>query len=115
MTEPLRGTDVAAGSWQEVAAATAVTTTAATAPTVLPAPAPAGGDRAAAVEILDDDALPPGWGHWGNWPAPAPEPATGVLVMLEDGCVMSRCPTLGTEASSSRAALLAPDDTTTHP
>jgi hypothetical protein len=53
------------------------------------------------VEIPDNDAPPPGWGQWENWPALAPEPAVGVLVMREDGCVMSRHPTHGTEASLS--------------
>jgi hypothetical protein len=42
------------------------------------------------MDVPDDDAPPPGWGQWENWPAPAPEPATGVLVMREDGCVMPR-------------------------
>jgi hypothetical protein len=37
------------------------------------------------VEIPDDDAPPPGWGQWENWPAPVPEPAAGILVMREDG------------------------------
>jgi hypothetical protein len=59
------------------------------------------------VEIPDDDAPPPEWGQWENWPAPAPEPAAGVLVM--DDCVMSRRPTHGAKASSSRAGLPAPD------
>jgi hypothetical protein len=92
-----------------------VTTTATTAPTVPPAPAPAGGDREAAVEIPDDDALLPGWGQWGNRPALAPEPAVGVLVMREDGCVMPRHPMYGAEASSLRAALPAPDGTAARP
>jgi hypothetical protein len=35
--------------------------------------------------------------------------------MREDGCVMPRCPAHGVEASSSRAALFAPDGTATHP
>jgi hypothetical protein len=113
--EPPRGTNVAAGSRQEVAAVTTVTTTVTTAPTALLAPAPTGGDQAAAVEIPDDDARPPGWGQWENWHAPAPETTTGVLVMQEDGCVMPRHPTHGAEASSSRATFPAPDDTTTCP
>jgi hypothetical protein len=92
-----------------------VTTTATTVPTVPLAPVPVSGGRAAAVQIPDDDAPPPGWGQWGNWPAPAPEPVTGVLVMREDGCVMLRHPTHGVEASSSRATLPAPDGTTTRP
>jgi hypothetical protein len=102
------------GSRQEVVATTAVTTTATTASTVLPAPAPAGGDRATAVEIPDDDAPPPGWGQWGNWPVPAPEPMAGVLVMREDGCVMLWHPTLGAKALLSRAALPTPDGTAAH-
>jgi hypothetical protein len=57
---------------------------------VLPEPVPTTVDQAAVVEIPDDDAPPPGWGQWENWPAPAPEPAAGVLVMREDGCVMPR-------------------------
>jgi hypothetical protein len=51
----------------------------------------------------------------GNWPAPAPEPAAGVLVMQEDGCMMPQHPTRGVEASSSRAALPALDGTMAHP
>jgi hypothetical protein len=113
--EPSRGTDMATGSRQVAAAATAVTTTATTTPTVSPAPTPAGGDRAAVVEIPDDDAPPPGWGQWENWPAPAPEPEAGVLVMREDGCVMPWHPTHGAEASSSHAALPAPDGTKARP
>jgi hypothetical protein len=49
-----------------------------------PAPAPSAGDRAAMVEIPDDDAPPPEWGQWENRPAPAPEPAAGVLVVRAD-------------------------------
>jgi hypothetical protein len=61
------------------------------------------------VEIPDDDAPPPGWGQWENWPAPTPKPTVGLLLMREDGCVMPRHPTHGAKASSSRAALPAPD------
>jgi hypothetical protein len=57
------------------------------------APVPTAVDQAAVVEIPDDDALPPGWGQWENWPAPSLEPAVGVLVMQEDGCVIPRRPT----------------------
>jgi hypothetical protein len=39
----------------------------------------------------------------------------GVLVMREDGCVMPRHPAHGAEASSSRAALPAPDGTVVRP
>jgi hypothetical protein len=65
------------------------------------------------VEIPDDVAPLPGWGQWENWPAPAPEPATEVLVMREDGCVMPRHPVHDAEASSSRAGPPAPDGTVT--
>jgi hypothetical protein len=82
---------------------------------VPPAPAPVTGDRGAVVEIPDDDAPPPGWDQWENWPASAPEPAAGVLVMREDGCVMPRHPTHGAEPSSSRAALPAPDGAMARP
>jgi hypothetical protein len=78
---------------------------------VPPAPVLTVVDQAAVVEISDHDALPPGWGQWENWLTPAPEPATGVLVMREDGCVMPRWPTHDAEASSSRAGLPAPDAT----
>jgi hypothetical protein len=69
------------GSRQEVAtvveAAIAATATSA----VPPAPVPTAVDQAAVLEIPDDNAPLPGWGQWENWPAPAPEPALGVLVM----------------------------------
>jgi hypothetical protein len=81
---------VATGLQQEATAAAAATTAANVAPTVPPGPVPTAVDQAAVVEIPDDDAPPPGWGQWENWPAPAPEPAAGVLVMREDGCVMPR-------------------------
>jgi hypothetical protein len=98
-----------------VEATVAVTTAATAMPTVPPVPAPAAGNRAAVVEIPDDDASPPGWGQWENWPAPAPKPAAGVLVMREDGCVMPRHSTHDAEASSSRAALPASDGTVARP
>jgi hypothetical protein len=60
-------------------------------------------------DIPDDDDSPLEWGQWESWPAPAPEPAAGVLVMREDGCVMPRRLTHDAEALSSRAALPAPD------
>jgi hypothetical protein len=63
------------------------------------------------VEIPDDDAPPPGWGQWENWPAPAPEPAAGVLVVREDGCVVPWRPTHEPKASSSRTGLPAPNTT----
>jgi hypothetical protein len=61
------------------------------------------------VEILDDDAPPPGWGQWENWTAPTPKPAAGVLVVLEDGRVVPWRLTHGAEASSSCAGLPAPN------
>jgi hypothetical protein len=78
----------------------AATTAATAASAVPPTPVPTAVDQAAMVEIPDDDALPPGWGQWENWLAPAPEPAAGVLVMQEDGCVMPRRPTHDAETSS---------------
>jgi hypothetical protein len=80
-------------------------TTTTTTPSVLPASAPAGGNQVVVVDVP-----PPGWGQWENLPAPAPEPPVGVLVMKEDGCVMSGRPTHDAVASSSRGALR----TTTH-
>jgi hypothetical protein len=125
LSEPPRGAAVAAGSRQEEAAAataTAVATAAATATAVATVasvvpqtPVPTAGDQAPVVEVPDDDAPPPGWGQWKNWPAPAPEPATGVLVMQEDGCVVPRQPTHNAEASSSRVVLPAPDVTVARP
>jgi hypothetical protein len=115
MGESPHSVAVATEPQQEATAEAAITTTATTTPTVPPALAPTSGDRTAVVEIPDDNAPPPGWGQWRNWPAPAPEPAVGVLVMREDGCVMSRHPTHGAEASSSCTSLPAPDGTTTRP
>jgi hypothetical protein len=78
-TGPQRGETVVAVA---AAAATAVASVSlALVPTV--------GDQAVAG-IADDDAPPPGWGQWVNQPASAPGCAPGVLVMSEDGCVMSR-------------------------
>jgi hypothetical protein len=91
-----------------VASAVATTATAAATPVSL-ALASTTSNRVAVVEIPDDDAPPHGWGQWENWPASAPEPAAGVLVMREDGCVMLRRPAHGAEASSSCAVLPAPD------
>jgi hypothetical protein len=93
----------------------AVMTMATSALSVSPVPAPAGGDQVAAVEIPEDDAPPPGWGQWENLLTPAPEPPVGVLVMREDGCVMSRRLMHSAEASSSRAALPASDSTAACP
>jgi hypothetical protein len=115
MSGPPHGTAVATGSRQEAAAAAASTTAATTVSAVPPVPVPTTGDRAVMVEIPDDDAPPPGWGQWENWPAPAPEPAAGVLVMREDGRVMPRRLTHGAEPSSSCAGLPARDVTVARP
>jgi hypothetical protein len=38
------------------------------------------------VEIPDDDAPPPGWDQWVNFPMPSPEPQEeGALVRRWDG------------------------------
>jgi hypothetical protein len=103
------------GSRQEVATMVAVTAAATAMSEVPPVPVPAAVDQAAMVEIPDDDAPPPRWGQWESWPAPAPEPAAGVLVMREDGCVMPPRPTHGAEASSSRAGLPASNTTVACP
>jgi hypothetical protein len=85
---------------------------AATAVSVVPSePVFAAIDQAAVVEIPDDDTPPPGWGQWENWPAPALEPAAGVLVVREDGRVVPPRLTNGGEASSSRAGLPPPPNT----
>jgi hypothetical protein len=89
----------------------AATVAAAAVSVVPPAPAPTTVDHAAVVEIPDDDAPPPRCGKWESWPAPAPKPATGVLVIREDGCVTPRWPTHGAEASSSRTGLPASNTT----
>jgi hypothetical protein len=96
-------------------ATTVVVTVAATAPSVLLAPAPTGGNQVAVVDVPDDDVPPPRWGQWESLLALAPEPPVGVLVMREDGCVMSGCPTHGAEASSSRATLPASNGTAARP
>jgi hypothetical protein len=80
-------------------------TAVAVAPSVLPALAPAGGNQATVVKVPDDDVPPPRWGQWESLPAPALEPLVGMLVMREDGRVMSGHPTHGAEASSPRATL----------
>jgi hypothetical protein len=107
--EPSRSTTMVAGPQQEAADVAAATATATTTMPVSPAPALAEGDRAAVVEIPDDDAPPPGWGQWENCPAPALEPAAGVLVVQADGCMMPWRLSHGAEASSSCAAPPAPD------
>jgi hypothetical protein len=43
-------------------------------------PALAGSSQATAVEIPDDDILPPGWDQWVSLPTPAPEPRAGAFV-----------------------------------
>jgi hypothetical protein len=98
-----------------VAALTAAMTTAVTAPSIPPVLTPVSGSQVAVVEIPDNDTPPPGWDQWGNLPAPAPEPPTGVLVMRDDGGVVSGRPADGAEASSSRAVLLASDGATARP
>jgi hypothetical protein len=85
---PPRGTAVATEPQQEVVVAVAATAAATATTSASPTLAPTAGDRAAVVDVADDDAPPPGWGQWGNWPASALKLAAGVLVMQEDGCVM---------------------------
>jgi hypothetical protein len=106
MSEAPRSVAAAVEPQQVTMAAMAVMTMAVTVPSILPVPVPADGNQVAVVEIRDDDVPPPGWDQWVSMPAPAPEPPVGVLVMREDGREMSGRPTHGTEASSSRAALL---------
>jgi hypothetical protein len=90
-----RSVAAAAEPQQAAAATTAVMTMAVTTLSISPAPTPVGGSRAVVVEVPDYDTPPPGWDQWGSMPAPAPEPPVGVLVMREDGCVMSGRPTDG--------------------
>jgi hypothetical protein len=61
----------ATGLRQEVATIVAATVTATVASVAPPAPVSTAVDQAVLVEIPDDDAPPPGWGQWENWPAPA--------------------------------------------
>jgi hypothetical protein len=96
---------------QVVAALTAAMTTVVTEPSIPPASTPVSGSKAAVVEIPDDDTPPPGWDQWGNLPTPAPEPPTGVLVMRDDGGMMSGRSADGAEASSSRTVPPALDTT----
>jgi hypothetical protein len=100
---------------QVTAATTAVTTMVVTVPSILPAPAPVSGSEVAVVDVPDDDTPPPGWDQWGSLPAPGPEAPVGVLVMRDDGCVMSGRPADDAEASSSRAVLPASDGTAVRP
>jgi hypothetical protein len=83
-SEPQRPTAEVTGLQQEVATVVAATTATTAVSEIPPAPVPD-----------DDDAPPPRWGQWESWPAPAPEPAAGVLVMREDGCMMPRRPMHG--------------------
>jgi hypothetical protein len=62
----------------------------------------AGSSRAMAVEIPDNDALPPGWDQWVNLPMPSPESQEGALVRQWDGHMVAGGRGHGTEASSSR-------------
>jgi predicted nucleic acid-binding Zn-ribbon protein len=56
-----------------------------------------------AVEIPDDDAPPPGWDQWVNFPMPSPEPQEeGALVRRWDGHMVAGGQGHGAEASSSR-------------
>jgi hypothetical protein len=55
------------------------------------------------VEILDDDAPPPGWDQWVNLPTPSPESQEGALVRQWDGHMVAGGRGHVTEASSSRA------------
>jgi hypothetical protein len=76
-SEPPHGVDEATGLRQQVATVVAATVAATAVSAVPPAPVPTAVNQAVVVEIPDDDAPPPGWGQWENWPAPAPEPAAG--------------------------------------
>jgi hypothetical protein len=101
---------------QQVATATtAVMTVAVTAPSISSAPAPVGGNQVAVVEVPDDDVPPLGWGQWESLPAPAPDPPVGVLVMRDDGYVMSGRLAHSAEASSSHAILPALDGIAARP
>jgi hypothetical protein len=66
-------------------------------------PAPAGGSRAAVVEILDDDSPPPGWDQWVSFPTLSPESQEGALVRRREGHMVAGGRGHGAEASSSRA------------
>jgi hypothetical protein len=58
--------------------------------------------------------LPPGWGQLRGQPGSAPERTLEVMVMREDGCVMSQRPTHDAEASASHAAPSTPDSAVAH-
>jgi hypothetical protein len=67
-------------------------------------PTLAGSSRAVAVEIPDNDSLPPGWDQWVNFPMPSPEPQEeGALVRRWDSHMVAGGRGHGAEASSSRA------------
>jgi hypothetical protein len=101
---------------QQVATAmTAIMTMAVTAPSTSPVPVPAGGPQVAVAEIPDDDVPLPVWDQWVSQPFSAPEPPTGVLVMREDGCMVSGHPAHSAEASSLPVALPASGGPTAHP
>jgi hypothetical protein len=105
----------AAAEPQHVAAATTtVMTMAVIAPSISPALAPVSGSQEAVVAVPDDDTPLPGWDQWGSLPAPAREPRW-VLVMRDDGCVMSGRPADVAEASSSYAVLPASDGAAARP
>jgi hypothetical protein len=65
-------------------------------------PAPAGGSRAAVVEIPDDDSPPPGWDQWASSTL-SPGSREGALVRRREGHMVAGGRGYGTEASSSRA------------
>jgi hypothetical protein len=70
---------------------------------VQPEPVLAGSSQAMAVEIPDDDAPPPGWDQWVNFPMPSPEPQEeGALVRRWDDYMVAGGRGHGAEASSSR-------------
>jgi hypothetical protein len=80
-SEPQHPTAEVTGLRQEMATVVAATAATTAVSEIPPAPVPAAVDQAAVVEIPNDDAPPPRWGQWESWPAPAPEPAAGVLLM----------------------------------
>jgi hypothetical protein len=64
-------------------------------------PALAGSSQETAVEIPDDNVLPPVWDQWASLPTPAPEPQAGPLVRRWDGHMVAGGSRRGVEASSS--------------
>jgi hypothetical protein len=90
-------------------------TMAVTVPSISPTSAPVSGSQAVVVEVPNDDASPAGWDQCGSLPALAPEAPVGVLVMSDDGCVMSGHPADGAKASSSYAVLPASDGAAVRP